>query len=46
MAPIVTPTSTSMTILTTMAFIPSSIYETSSVTFANDTQAYKTANIN
>ena len=47
MAPIVTPTPTPITVdtLTTMASLPSSIYESSSVTFNNDTQAYTTVNI-
>jgi hypothetical protein len=46
MAPIMTPTPITMTILATMASILSSIYGTSPVTFLNDTQAYTTVNIN
>ena len=46
MAPIVTATPINMTILTTMASILSSIYEPSSVTFVNDTEAYTTVDIN
>jgi hypothetical protein len=46
MLPTVTPTPITMDILMTMAFLPSSIYQASSVTFVNDTQAYTTVNIN
>ena len=43
MAPIVTPTPITMTSSsTTITSLPSSIYEPSTVTFANDTQAYQT----
>jgi hypothetical protein len=46
MEPIVIPTPISMTTMTTMANISSSIYGTSSVTFADDTVACTTVNIN
>ena len=45
MEPIVTPTPITMTILTTMASIPS-IYVSSPVTFVEDIQAYTSVNIN
>jgi hypothetical protein len=46
MEPIVTPTQITMTILTTMAPLSSSIYGESTITFVNDTDAYKTVDIN
>ena len=46
MAQILPPNPITMTILTTIALIPSSIYGTSSVTFINDTLAYTTVDIN
>jgi hypothetical protein len=46
MAPIVTPTPITMTSpSTTITSLPKSIYEPSSVTFSNDTQAYTTVDI-
>ena len=46
MAPIVAPTPITMTSSsTTITSLPSSIYEPSTVTFANDTQAYTTVDI-
>ena len=46
MAPIVTPTPITMTSpSTTITSLPLSIYEPSTVTFANDTQAYTTVDI-
>jgi hypothetical protein len=44
MEPIVTPTSITLTTLTSMVSI-SLIYGTSSVTFANDTLAYTTVDL-
>jgi hypothetical protein len=46
MAPITTPAPIKMAVLTTIASIASSIYETSSVYFLNDTEAYTTVDIN
>ena len=46
MAPTATPTPITMTLLNTMTSISSTIYETSSVTFVNDTHAYTTVDIN
>jgi hypothetical protein len=45
MAPIATGTPITMDILTSMTFLPSSIYGPSTVTFVNDTQAYTTVEI-
>ena len=45
MTPIATPILITMTILSTMASIPSSIYEPSTVYFVNDTQAYTIVDI-
>ena len=45
MAPIVTPTTITMTTLTTMAYLGSSIYEPSPITFIDDTDAYSTLDI-
>ena len=46
MEPIVTSTSVAMTTLKTIAYLGSSIYEPSSVTFVNEPQAYTTVDIN
>ena len=47
MAPITTPTQNTMTILaSTITQISSSIYEPSSATFNNDTEAFATLDIN
>jgi hypothetical protein len=45
MAPVVTPTTINMTILTTMTSLSQSIYESSPVNFINDTEAYTTIDI-
>ena len=45
MEPIVTPVPITMTTLTTITSITSSIYEDSSVTFVEDTQAMTTVDI-
>lgn len=45
MAPVVTPTAINMTILNTMTSLSQSIYESSPVTFINDTEAYTTIDI-
>ena len=45
MAPISASTPITMTILTTMQSISSSIYESSTITFVNDTDAYTTVDI-